>query len=253
MPGADLGRSSSSSRARSRATLGHPSAVQSRSSSAGAVAATAPLSNLGFHCGGRQASAAGATGYAARTRPNQRTYHGQAASGPPDAWMGPPAASTHPLELSQYYMSGGRDRSDTRISRASMVAQHGGHMAHPNPNRDRTQSFAPGGARSLQDFEPPQQIVRPLPPDQVSYDPAGPGRRYRHHSQQSAASRSSTLSSTSSRELAAELMGRMTRPLGQLLRSVTHRLLRRSSAQQQQQNPPQGSGDDTVLWNQPNQ
>ena len=246
MASADLRRSSSASHARSRATLGHPSTVQPRpSSSAGAAAA--PLPNLGFHCGGRQAHDTAAVGRADRPRPNQRTYHGPDVSGPPGNWVGPPVGGSHPIETSQYFIGGNRDRADTRVSRASMVA-------HPHPpGRDRTQSFAPGGARSLEDFEPPQRQPRdrPSPPEYVSYDPAGPDRRYRHHSQQSAASRSSSLSSSSSRELAGELVGRLTRPLGQFLRSVTHRVFRRHSAQQpqQQQQQQRVSEDDTILWN----
>ena len=250
MASADLRHSSSTSHARSRAALGHPSAVQPRPpSSAGAAAA--PLSNLGFSCGDRQVSDIAAAGRADRPRPNQRTYHGPGVSGPPGNWVGPPLGSSHPIETSQYFVRESRDRSDTRVSRVSMVA-------HPHPpGRDRTQSFTPGGARSLEDFDPPQRPPRsrPSPPEYVSYDPAGPERRYRHYSQQSAASRSSSLSSSSSRELAGELVGRLTRPIGQFLRNVTHRVFRRQSAQQsqqqQQQQQPQQlrSEDDTILWN----
>ena len=246
MASADLRRSSSASHARSRATLGHPSTVQPRSSSS-AGAAAAPLPNLGFHCGGRQASGTAAAGRTDRPRPNQRTYHGPDVSGPPGNWVGPPLGSSHPIETSQYFMGENRDRSDTRVSRASLVA-------HPHPpGGNRTQSFAIGGARSLEDFEPPPrpQRNRPSPSEYVSYDPAGPDRRYRHPSQQSAASRSSSLSSSSSRELAGELVGRLTRPLGQFLRNVTHRVFRRQSAQQPQpqQQQQRVSEDDTILWN----
>ena len=248
MASADLRHSSSTSHARSRAAMGHPSAIQPRPpSSAGAAAA--PLSNLGFSCGDRQVSDRAAAGRADRPRPNQRTYHGPDVSGPPGNWVGPPLGSSHPIETSQYFVRESRDRSDTRVSRVSMVA-------HPHPpGRDRTQSFTPGGARSLEDFDPPQRPPRsrPSPPEYVSYDPAGPDRRYRHYSQQSAASRSSSLSSSSSRELAGELVGRLTRPIGQFLRNVTHRVFRRQSAQQQQQQQQQpqqlGSEDDTILWN----
>ena len=179
-----------------------------------------------------------------------------------DSWAPPSTGNAHPIEFSRYYQGESRNRSGTQVSRGAVSNASLAVDPHP-PGRDRTQSFAPGGGRSLEDFDLPplsrqrRQVVRPLPPDAyVSHDPIGPDQRYRRPSQASVDSRSS-LSSTSSRELAGELVGRMTRPIGQFFRNMTNRVLRRPSVQQDPTRPArlqEGPGDDTMVgWPQPHQ
>ena len=277
MASADLSQPSSATR--SRATLGRPSAIRPVGQNTSDLGLD-HLRNIGFPCGGarggeslgqppsrqaleREAAAAGPTGR--RLPPSQRTYHGQAGHPPMDSWITPAAGNAHPIEFSRYYQGEGRNRSGTQVSRGTV--SNVSMVVDPHPSgRDRTQSWraGAGGGRSLEDFDVPpsnrqrRQVARPLPSDAyVSHDPIGVDQRYRRPSQgQVSVDSRSSLSSTSSRDLAGELVNRMTRPIGQFFRNMTNRVLRRPSAHPDPQQPvrlQEGQGDDTMVWPQPRQ